>query len=366
MKHGWRLNGVLITLVVMGLGGSVVWFLSLDTLMHWGGWGLTTLTAWWPGLPRVDGLEELGLLVMLGCVLALGGGWAWRARQVHTQQHRETALAQAIVQARQELEHETDVLLHSVIKARISEIQQRVRSIQPLVPDPQSALGMHLTRLDDTLAAFRDETIHLYDRSTQRSGVSGSLLPGQLEQTARRQQHLVQELGGRCTLTRAGVAPAHLPAAVEGILELALCNAVTNAREHAQARQIRIHLAYGLTDITVQVQDDGRGFDGQVRRGRRGRGLRDVQQAVAAVGGQLTVQSAPHQGTTVTVVVPLPRPQLGWASVGRASSAADPVPAMPVPPTAPATVALPIIDAPRAGEPTRPPWQVEPPQEVPS
>lgn len=363
MNQRVRLNGVVVTLGLMGLLGGLVWLVSLEVVLGLVQTGLRHLTGWWPDLRPGVGTEVLGLLAILSCVVTLGGGWAWRARQVRSQQQRETALAQAIVQARQELEHETDVLLHSVIKARISEIQHRVQQLAPLIADPQSAVGIHVTRLAETLAAFRDETIHLYDRSTQRSGVRGSLFPGQLEQTASRQQHLVQELGMRCTLTRAGVAPPHVPVAVAGILELALCNAVTNAREHAQAQQIRIHLAYGLTDITVQVQDDGRGFDGQIRRGRRGRGLRDVQQAVVDVGGQLTVQSAPHQGTIVTVVVPLPRPQLGWASVGRASSPAGATGSTALVTAAPATP--PVVDhAGPMAKSTRPPWQAAPSQEV--
>ena len=79
--------------------------------------------------------------------------------------------------------------------------------------------------------------------------------------------------------------------------------AVTNAVRHGGARHIEIRFGTG-GGSTLQISDDGTGFD-VVKAAKTGRfGLVSMQERAKEVGGYLQVHSAPGQGTTVEVMWP--------------------------------------------------------------
>ena len=73
--------------------------------------------------------------------------------------------------------------------------------------------------------------------------------------------------------------------------------ALANARQHAGARTIEIKLEVG-DDLLLVVSDDGRGFDPDETGG--GTGLSFMRERARALGGMVTVASAPKRGTSVT------------------------------------------------------------------
>jgi signal transduction histidine kinase len=85
--------------------------------------------------------------------------------------------------------------------------------------------------------------------------------------------------------------------------------AVTNALRHARATRVRVALGPGAPGsgqvLVLRVSDDGRGFDPRARGLRARRlGLTSMHERAASLGGDLTVASAPGQGTTVELRVP--------------------------------------------------------------
>ncbi len=58
--------------------------------------------------------------------------------------------------------------------------------------------------------------------------------------------------------------------------------------------------------LQIQINDDGQGFE-QSEAARRGGhfGLEIMKERAASIGGDLTVESQPHHGTTVTITVPV-------------------------------------------------------------
>ncbi len=81
--------------------------------------------------------------------------------------------------------------------------------------------------------------------------------------------------------------------------------ALSNTVRHAHARHISIsaQAEEPLRQLIIRVQDDGRGFDPQ--HVERGYGLRNMYDRARLLGGQLTLETAPGQGTTVILRVPL-------------------------------------------------------------
>jgi two-component system, NarL family, sensor histidine kinase UhpB len=87
---------------------------------------------------------------------------------------------------------------------------------------------------------------------------------------------------------------------------------LTNIREHADASRVSVAVIAGPSEITVEVNDDGRGFHVDrtlVRSARAGRlGLLGMSERVRLLGGRFDVRSRPGGPTTVSVVLPAWQP----------------------------------------------------------
>jgi PAS domain S-box-containing protein len=106
------------------------------------------------------------------------------------------------------------------------------------------------------------------------------------------------------TYTQDGAAP-DIPE------NIALCvfrvgqEALQNAIKHSGARHIDVHLAVTGEHITLRATDRGSGFDPLASNGST-LGLVTMRERVELSGGQLRVETAPGQGTTIEAVIPLP------------------------------------------------------------
>lgn len=108
--------------------------------------------------------------------------------------------------------------------------------------------------------------------------------------------------------SRLGIAvDAHLddvsaPPAVEHALLRVTQEACTNAVRHGHTRRLAVSLARRDGHIELVVRDTGSGFDPAYPT--VGAGLRNIRERVGELGGTLDIDSAPGQGTAVTVRVP--------------------------------------------------------------
>ncbi len=96
-----------------------------------------------------------------------------------------------------------------------------------------------------------------------------------------------------------------MPVALETALFRILQEALNNVARHAQARRVEVALWRDGGTVTLQVADDGRGFDPQAERDGMHIGLWSMRERVRQLGGQFVVESAPGAGTRVKAVIPL-------------------------------------------------------------
>lgn len=78
---------------------------------------------------------------------------------------------------------------------------------------------------------------------------------------------------------------------------------LTNTLRHAHASQFKVHFIFYTRSIHMELRDDGNGFDSAKRYD--GFGLLGIKERVESMGGELSVQSAPGNGTTTHVTLPL-------------------------------------------------------------
>jgi signal transduction histidine kinase len=96
---------------------------------------------------------------------------------------------------------------------------------------------------------------------------------------------------------------ARFGADVESAVYFSCLEALQNAAKYAEARAVRVRLTNGAGDLRFEVTDDGRGFDPATTN--YGTGLQGIADRLAAVGGELTVTSAPGDGTAVAGSIPV-------------------------------------------------------------
>jgi len=108
-----------------------------------------------------------------------------------------------------------------------------------------------------------------------------------------------------------------LPSAIEIALYRAVQEALTNATKHARASRVLIHVRRAGHMVSCSIRDDGTGFDvraAQSGRRRSGLGLIGMRERLSAVGGTLSIDSAPGQGTHILLRVPAPQEGSGGNS----------------------------------------------------
>jgi len=79
---------------------------------------------------------------------------------------------------------------------------------------------------------------------------------------------------------------------------------VNNALKHADADLITIQFSKDEEYYLLEISDDGKGFDLEEGKGKEGIGLRNLESRVKYLNGDLTIASAPGQGTIIEVAVP--------------------------------------------------------------
>ncbi|MFC8680181.1 sensor histidine kinase [Microbacterium ureisolvens] len=80
--------------------------------------------------------------------------------------------------------------------------------------------------------------------------------------------------------------------------------ALANAAKHAHATRAGVTLSYMGDLVSIDIRDDGRGFDPAARETRGGFGLISMRERAARVDGSLAIESAPGSGTAVSATLP--------------------------------------------------------------
>jgi len=102
---------------------------------------------------------------------------------------------------------------------------------------------------------------------------------------------------------------------VEGVRELTIAveetfwrigqEAMNNVKKHAGTNRVHLALKISQSGAVMEIADQGRGFTAGDQKGRLTIGLMSMRERAEAMGGELSVLSAPGQGTRITVTVPL-------------------------------------------------------------
>ncbi|BAF59624.1 MAG: sensor histidine kinase [Pelotomaculum sp.] len=99
-----------------------------------------------------------------------------------------------------------------------------------------------------------------------------------------------------------------LDSSIEVALFRVIQEAVTNIRKHARAKNALVKMEILQKKVNIHIKDDGKGFDldsVMADRERDGYGLVGMRERVQLLRGEINIITAPGQGTSISISVPL-------------------------------------------------------------
>jgi signal transduction histidine kinase len=174
-------------------------------------------------------------------------------------------------------------------------------------------LSSALRRDDPLLAqeAMREAVEHLEQEIGNLRAIITELRPAALDELGLRtaieallDRHREQsgfEIDGALELPGPSTRDGRLDGDLETIVYRLVQEALTNVAKHARAERVRVAVGESGDELSIEVQDDGAGFDPQTTG--PGFGLAGMQERVTLAGGTLSVESG-EWGTLISARLP--------------------------------------------------------------
>ena len=196
--------------------------------------------------------------------------------------------------------------LHDSLLQRFQGLTFRLQAVRELLPERPAAAAESLDAAlqigDEAIGEGRDAVQNLRsaifeDGDLMRAlAALGAELAGRMEPPVTPEYRVVVE----------GQPRELNPDVRDNVYRIAR-EAVRNAFQHANARQIEAEVTFGQTDLSVRVRDDGIGIDPTIlAHGERAGhwGVPGMRERSESIGGRLKVWSETHAGTEVELRVP--------------------------------------------------------------
>ncbi|MFH9863992.1 sensor histidine kinase [Streptomyces sp. NPDC017202] len=324
----WWLAAVgTVWLVLLALSPDAVWvafplyFLQLHLLPRRAGLAAVAATA----VAAVTGFAvrqdsfspAMAIGPALGAAVAVAVVWGYEA--LYRESERRRRLIEELTATRADLarvQHTAGVLaererlareIHDTLAQGFSSIQLLLRAAERALPHAPENAAHYVDQARqaavDNLAEARRFVVALSPPALESATLAGAL------------ERLCATTGARHRLTarfHLTGTPVPLATAHEVALLRIAQSALANTVRHAGATAVDVTLGYAGDEAVLDVVDDGRGFDParppEPGPEGGGFGLAAMRARVRALGGTLTVDSAPGHGTALAARLPLVPP----------------------------------------------------------
>ncbi|MEV4440851.1 sensor histidine kinase [Streptomyces sp. NPDC049577] len=258
---------------------------------------------------RLAGEFDPNLVLAPPAVAAIATAVFLRMRRLAAQQH---ALIDDLLRTRRDLaaierregtlaeRHRLSMEIHDTLAQGLSSQRMLLQAADRVWErDPAAARGHVRTASGIAEANLAEARRFVHDLAPAE--LTGGGLPEALRRLAERESAVAT----RCHVEG---TPTPLPQPVQSALLRVAQGALANVREHAGARTAALTLTCLDDQVVLDIADDGCGFDPARTPApgpQRGHGLPAMRARLQRLGGTLTVESAPGDGTVVSAAVPL-------------------------------------------------------------
>lgn len=230
----------------------------------------------------------------------------------------ETRVAERTLELAQSHEQLRELSAY-VLRAREEDRTRIAREVHDELGGALTVLKMSLARAARGRTADVEFNMHTQDMSAQIDDmvkmvrrIASDLRPSILDDfgLVAAMEWQAQEWGQRTGITcrlDASLVPEDLQLGSECRTAMfrVFQESLTNVARHARATRVAATLQLDDDQLVLTVQDNGRGIDAALLINSKSLGLLGMRERVREVGGTFDIHSAPGQGTTVRVQVPL-------------------------------------------------------------
>lgn len=280
-----------------GLRGAVR-AATLATLLHLA----TGLVVYLTGAPSAGFLTLLPLRVGVLYAFPLMGGYladTWRreheaVQKANRQLRGYAATVEHLATSRERVRLARD--MHDTLAHSLSALVVQLEAVVVLQETDPAAAEAQLAKVRRQARVGLDEArraiLNLRSAPVEALGLAGAI------------EQLVEQFSRRSGIPAdwavEGEPSPLLPVQANALYRIAE-EALSNVERHAEADHLTARLSYAH-GVTLNLQDDGRGFD-PTAVGADRVGLAGIYERAALVDAQVTVDTAPNEGTTLTVQI---------------------------------------------------------------
>jgi signal transduction histidine kinase len=314
---GYWVVAAVLTTVLVGLSASyslVLYGLYPLMFVTLGWWamvpvvGLTALTGWMAGFWSNGPDSVVSVLASAGVAALVAGFVSAIARQSEQRRDALAALAATRAELAETARHagvlaERERLareLHDTVAQGFTSVVTQLESAEQALDDRPADARVHLGKARRTARDSLDQ-VRRSVRALRPDLLEAASLSSALQQVTHQWS---EDSGVRSELRTTG-QPVPLHPEVETALLRTAQESLVNVARHARASRVIVSLSFLDDTVTLDVDDDGRGFDGRTHpHSDGGFGLIGMRERIEAAGGELTVESRRGEGTTIAASVP--------------------------------------------------------------
>jgi signal transduction histidine kinase len=187
--------------------------------------------------------------------------------------------------------------IHDTLAQGFTSVLLLLEAARPALASAPSAAALYLDQAQDTARENLAEARSLV-AALAPPDLAGTSLPEALRGLVERVR---SDSGPAAELSITGT-PRRLVAEHEVALLRMAQESLTNVRRHACATRVEVALVYATDRVSLQVSDDGNGFDPAVPQ--QGYGLAGIRARALGIGAAATIETAPGAGVVVRIDVP--------------------------------------------------------------
>jgi signal transduction histidine kinase len=223
---------------------------------------------------------------------------------------QETVLQTAVIQ-------QQDMASKRIVDAEEAERKRIAADLHDGVGQLFSTVKMNLEILVERFVSkqpdalkLAEKTLALVDEScTEVRSIAHQMMPNALIKSnlVAALQDFVKKIPAdllKITIETTGV-DERLDNSIETVLYRVIQESVNNVIKHANASLLDIILLADEREITVTIEDNGKGFDTSDKTKFSGIGLKNMVSRVEYLKGTVDISSSPGKGTLVAIYVPL-------------------------------------------------------------
>ena len=225
------------------------------------------------------------------------------------------ALAQAFNDMLDRLESARHEAARTALAAQEGERLRVARELHDEIGQTLTAVTIQAERAADGDPAMAPEALRRVADAVRESLDEVRRIARELRPEALDDLGLVNALIALCTRVSAQDGPRvrrelqgelpPLPPDVELVVYRIAQEGLTNAWRHSRADSVTVSLEADEETLTLRVADDGEGMPPQLPHGTAG--IAGMRERALLVGGRLSIQSRPHQGTEVRLTILAPQ-----------------------------------------------------------